>query len=139
MESVDRTDDRNTCIYDRNHRDTPLGGLWIAEGITNANLDSMAEIICVFTDAFELRDDNERLVERNGEPLQPGNYFTASHGSSGSKGLRGGGTWKIFYCYRRYVSLLVLMNHYSPKIRSMVPTNECLASVRNPTQCSFST
>ena len=82
MESADRNDDRNTFIYDFNHRDTLLGGLWIVEGITNANLYSMVEIICVFTDTFELRDNNELLVERNGEPLQPGNYFIASHGRS---------------------------------------------------------
>jgi len=55
------------------------------EGTTNANLYFMVEIICVLTDTFELRDNNERLVERNGEPLQPGNYFIASHGSSSSK------------------------------------------------------
>jgi len=33
--------------------------------------------------------------------------------------------WKIFYCYQRYVSLLILINHYSPKIRSVIPTDGC--------------
>jgi len=52
-----------------------LGGLWIAEGTTNANLYYMVEIICVFTDTFDLRDNNEQLVKRDEKPLQPGNYF----------------------------------------------------------------
>jgi len=32
--------------------DTLLGGLWISEGIANANLYSVVEIICIFTDTF---------------------------------------------------------------------------------------
>jgi len=35
----------------------------------------MVEIICVFTDTFDLRDNNEQLVKRDEKPLQPGNYF----------------------------------------------------------------
>ena len=47
MQHADRIFHRNTFIYDFNHRDTLLGGLWIMEGTTNANLYSMVEIICV--------------------------------------------------------------------------------------------
>jgi len=71
---------RDIFIYDSNHRDTLLGGLWIAEGTTNANLYYMVDIICIFTNTFDLRDDNERLVERDGKPLQPGNYFIVTNG-----------------------------------------------------------
>jgi len=82
MPPDNRAEGRDTFIYDSNHRDTLLGGLWIAEGITNANLYYMVEIICVFTDTFELRDNNEQLVKRDEKPLQPGNYFVVSNGRS---------------------------------------------------------
>ena len=79
---------RDTFIYDSNHRDTLLGGLWIAEGTTNANLYYMVEIICVFTGTFDLHDDNEQLVKRDEKPLQPGNYFIVSNGKSLLRFLR---------------------------------------------------
>ena len=82
MPPANRAAGRDTFIYDSNHRDTLLGGFWTAEGITNANLYCMVEIICLFTDTFDLRDNNERLVERDEKPLQPGNYFIVSNGRS---------------------------------------------------------
>ena len=42
----------------------------------------MVEIICLLTDTFDLRDNNEQLVERDEKPLQPGNYFIVSNGRS---------------------------------------------------------
>jgi len=79
---INRLAFRNLFIYDSNHRDTALGGLWVAEGITNTNLYSMVEIICIFTDTFVLEDENQRLVEKDEQPLQPGNYYIASDGKS---------------------------------------------------------
>ncbi|PUU80412.1 HNH endonuclease-domain-containing protein [Tuber borchii] len=79
MEPENRAGGRDTFIYDSNHRDTLLGGLWIAEGTTNANLYCMVEIICNFTDTFDLRDNNEQLVIRDEKPLQPGNYFIVTN------------------------------------------------------------
>ena len=79
---------RDTFIYDSNRRDTLLGGLWIAEGTTNASLYYMVEIICVFTGTFDLRDNNEQLVKRDEEPLRPGNYFIVSNGRSLLRFLR---------------------------------------------------
>ena len=80
MQPANRAGGRDTFIYDSNHRDTLLGGLWAAEGITNANLYCMMDIICIFTDTFYLRDNNEQLVERDEKLLQPGNYFIVSNG-----------------------------------------------------------
>jgi len=71
----DRSAYRNLFLYNSADRDTVLGGLWVAEGVTNNNLYSMVEILCVFTDDFNLRDDNERLVGRDEQQLQPGNYY----------------------------------------------------------------
>ena len=73
---------RDTTIYASSHRDKVLGGLWAAEGITNANLYSMLEIFCFFTDIFTLHDNGGQLVERDGQKLQPGNYYIATNGSS---------------------------------------------------------
>ena len=83
-----RASGRHTFIYDSNHRDTLLGGLWIAEGTTNADLYYMVDIICVFADTFDLRDSNEQLVKRDEKPLQPGNYFIVSNGRSLLRFLR---------------------------------------------------
>jgi len=78
----DRSAYRNLFIYNSADPDTMLGGLWVAEGITNNNLYSMVEILCVFTDDFNLRDDNQRLVGRDEQPLQPGNYYIVTTGRS---------------------------------------------------------
>jgi len=78
---LDRSAWRDTNIYSSNNRDKALGGLWVAEGITNANLYSMIEIFCFFTDTFSLQNDSERLVERDEQKLQPGNYYIVTNGN----------------------------------------------------------
>ncbi|PUU78797.1 hypothetical protein B9Z19DRAFT_1064756 [Tuber borchii] len=72
---------RNANIYDSDRKDNLIGGLWIAEGITNANLYSMLEIFCTFNDTFYLRNFSGRLVKRDQNPLQPGDYLIATNGS----------------------------------------------------------
>ncbi|KAG0137473.1 hypothetical protein HOY82DRAFT_547598 [Tuber indicum] len=72
---------RDTYIYASDDRATILGGLWASKGITNANLYSMLEIFCFFTDTYALRDGREQLVERDGHQLQPGNYYVVTNGS----------------------------------------------------------
>jgi len=42
----------------------------------------MAEIVCLFSDTFEIRDDNGQFVERDDEQLRPGNYYIAANGRS---------------------------------------------------------
>ncbi|KAG0133747.1 hypothetical protein HOY82DRAFT_584337 [Tuber indicum] len=81
MQLVDRSAMRNTFIYAADNRDALLGGLWATPGITHSNFHSMLEIICVFSDTFELRDDNGQFVERDEEQLQPGSYYIATNGS----------------------------------------------------------
>ncbi|KAG0127173.1 hypothetical protein HOY82DRAFT_82038 [Tuber indicum] len=81
MPSADRSAWRNAFIYASNNRGTILGGLWVAEGITNANLYSMLEIFCFFSDTFNLQNESEQLVERDMQPLQPGNYYIVTNGS----------------------------------------------------------
>jgi len=73
---------RNANIYASNRQGNLIGGLWIAEGITNANLYSMLEIFCTFSDTFYLRHFSGQLVERDQNPLQPGDYLIATNGRS---------------------------------------------------------
>ena len=82
MTLFDRSAWRDTTIYASAHRDKVLGGLWATEGITNANLYCMIEIFCFFTDTFTLHNNNGQLVERDGQKLQPGDYYVATNGSS---------------------------------------------------------
>ncbi|RPB04293.1 hypothetical protein L873DRAFT_1833304 [Choiromyces venosus 120613-1] len=81
MSSADRSAWRNTFIYDSNNRDTVLGGLWATPGITNTNLYSMLEIFCLFSNTFELHDEDGQLVEKDEAQLQPGNYYIVTKGT----------------------------------------------------------
>ncbi|RPA88907.1 hypothetical protein L873DRAFT_1724108 [Choiromyces venosus 120613-1] len=81
MSSADRSAWRNTFIYDPNNRHTVLGGLWATPGITNANLYSMLEIFCLFSNTFELHDEAGQLVEKDVAQLQPGNYYIVTKGT----------------------------------------------------------
>ena len=73
---------RNAHIYASDSLDTLLGGLWIAEGITNANLYSMLEIFCLFSETFDLQLHGGSLVARDDSQLQPGNYIVVTNGRS---------------------------------------------------------
>jgi len=73
---------RDTAIYASDNRDKVLGGLCATEGITNENLYSMIEIFCFFTDTFTLHNNSGQLVERDGQKLQPGNYYITTNGNS---------------------------------------------------------
>ena len=101
MQPANRAGGRDTFIYDSNHRDILLGGLWVAEGITNANLYYMVDIICIVADTFYLRDNNEQIVERDEEPLQPGNYFIVSNGKLLLRILHWPSKNMISHCRRR--------------------------------------
>jgi len=79
---VDRSNIRDTFFYASDDRDTQLGGLYTSPGITNDNFHSMVEIVCQFSDTFELRDDNGQFVERNDKQLLPGNYYIVTNGRS---------------------------------------------------------
>ena len=79
---VDRSTIRDTFLYAFDDRDTQLGGLYTSPGITNDNFHSMVEMICLFSDTFELCDENGQLVQRDDEQLQSGNYYIVTNGGS---------------------------------------------------------
>jgi len=58
-----------TTIYASENRDKVLGGLRATEGITNANLYSMIEVFCFFTDTFTLHNNSGQLVARDEQKL----------------------------------------------------------------------
>ncbi|KAG0633967.1 hypothetical protein HOY80DRAFT_1061874 [Tuber brumale] len=72
----------NIYIYASDNGSTALRGLWAAKGITNANPYFMLQVFCFFTDSFDLRNSSEHLVERDGQQLQPGNYYIVTAGST---------------------------------------------------------
>jgi hypothetical protein len=57
-----------------------LGGLILTNGVTNANLYSMVEIIVIFSGPFSLLDDDGTKIDKDDHPLQPGNYFIDADG-----------------------------------------------------------
>jgi hypothetical protein len=77
---ANRSAGRNVHIYDANDSTAVLGGLILANGVTNANFYSMVEILFIFTGIFFLQDENGIRLERDGHPLQPGKYYIISSG-----------------------------------------------------------
>jgi hypothetical protein len=75
MPSLNRSEGRNVYIYDAKDPATVLGGLVLTNGVTNANFYSMVEILFVFESTFLLHDEGGITVQRDGHPLQPGNYY----------------------------------------------------------------
>jgi hypothetical protein len=71
---------RDVFIYDAKDPDEVLGGLILTNGVTNANLYSMVEIIIIFSGGFSLLDDDGTKIDRDDRPLQPGNYFIDADG-----------------------------------------------------------
>ncbi|PUU72847.1 hypothetical protein B9Z19DRAFT_1007705 [Tuber borchii] len=75
-----RSEDRDAHIYASETLETLLGGLWIAKGITSANLYSMMDIFCSFSKTFELQLHGGSLIKRDDSQLQPGCYFVVTDG-----------------------------------------------------------
>ncbi len=75
MPSLNRSEGRDVHIYDAKNPATVLGGLILTNGVTNANFYSMVEILYVFGGTFLLQHKSGITVQRDGHPLQPGNYY----------------------------------------------------------------
>jgi len=80
MPPLDRTPWHDTFFYVSNKPDKPVASLWAAKGISNINLHAMLEMICCFTDDYDLYDKEEELLERDGVQLQSGNYYIVTNG-----------------------------------------------------------
>jgi hypothetical protein len=80
MPPRNRSFGRDVHIYDTNDRTTALGGLMLTNGVTNANFYSMVEILILFTRTFELQNEDGTKIQKNDDPLQPGNYYVYAAG-----------------------------------------------------------
>jgi hypothetical protein len=72
---ADRSLGRDVFIYDAKDPDKVLGGLILTNCVTNANFYSMVEILIIFHSGFSLLNGAGAKIERDDDPLQPGNYF----------------------------------------------------------------
>jgi hypothetical protein len=75
---IDRSQGRNVHIFNSSENTTPVGGLVLTNGLTNANLYSMVEIIVIVTSPFTLRSKDNDIITRDGNLLQPGSYYICS-------------------------------------------------------------
>jgi len=80
MASRDRSRGRDVHIYDFKNPSTVLGGLILENGVTNTNFYSMVEIIILCD--FELQDKGGSKIEKNDDPLRPGDYYINATGKS---------------------------------------------------------
>jgi hypothetical protein len=78
---LDRSADRNVHIYDNDDRTTVLGGLVLTSGVTNANFYAMIRIFVEFEcRTFSLRNQSGIEIQKDHQPLQPGNYYIITSG-----------------------------------------------------------
>jgi len=77
---VDRSLGRDVFIYDAKDPDEVLGGLILTNGVINANFHLMVEILIIFGSGFSLLNDSGTKINRDDNPLQPGNYFIDADG-----------------------------------------------------------
>jgi len=75
MAPRDRSRGRDVHIYDIKDPSTVLGGLILENGVTNANFYLMVEIIVLFSSDFELQHEGNTKIEKDNDPLRPGNYY----------------------------------------------------------------
>ena len=75
-----RTLARNVFFYDLRDLSILLGGLVLNPGVTNANFYSMIDIVLVISSTYFLQNDNSETLQRDSQPLLPGNYFIVADG-----------------------------------------------------------
>ena len=81
MPPIDRSADRNVHIYNDNDRTTVVGGLILNPGVTNANFYAMIRIFVEFgRRTFSLRNQSGIEIQKDHQPLQPGNYYIVTSG-----------------------------------------------------------
>jgi hypothetical protein len=81
MPPIDRSADRNVHIYNDNDRTTVVGGLILNPGVTNANFYAMIRIFVELERrAFSLRNQSGIEIQKDHQPLQPGNYYIITSG-----------------------------------------------------------
>ena len=80
MPPILRSASWNVHIYNSKDPTEVIGGLCLANGITNANFYAMIEIIIIFSSTFFLRNETGIEIEKNDDQLQPGKYYIVASG-----------------------------------------------------------
>lgn len=75
--AFDRSVGRNVHLYDAKNRGSVLGGLILTNGVTKSNFYSVMEILLLSQSSFTIEHETSVTLERNEEPLPPGNYYVA--------------------------------------------------------------
>ena len=75
MSVANRSAGRDVHIHSVNDPATVLGDPTPTNGVTNASFYSMVDIIFSFSQNYFLRDEGGTTVQKDGHPLQPGNYY----------------------------------------------------------------
>lgn len=80
MPANNRLAGRDVHIHDSNNPTEVLGGLILTNGVTNANLYAMINIIVEIRGTYFLRRDGGTVVPEDNAPLSPGNYYIVTTG-----------------------------------------------------------
>lgn len=81
MPAANRALGRDVNIYAASDPTGPvLGGLILTNGVTNANLYLMVDIILILSSIYHLQDANRSQLDRDNNPLQPGDYYVVTDG-----------------------------------------------------------
>jgi len=80
MPPSNRSGRRDVHIYDANDPTAVLGGLILTNGIANADLYSMVEILIKSTGPFSLRNEVGIEIKKDYHPLQSGKYYIVAAG-----------------------------------------------------------
>ena len=75
-----RTAGRDVFFYDLRNPSVCLGGLILADGVTNANFHSMVEIALDISEPYSLRNEDGDRVHRDARPLLRGKYYVVTNG-----------------------------------------------------------
>ena len=72
---------RDVFFFDFRDPLTLLGGLVLTPGVTNANFHAMIDIVLVVSSTYFLQNDNGETLQRDSQPLLPGNYYVVADGT----------------------------------------------------------
>jgi hypothetical protein len=77
-----RTAGRDVFFYYARNPTVCLGGLILANGVTNANFHSMVEIALSIPEPYSLRNEDGDTVHRDARPLLRGKYYIVTDSKS---------------------------------------------------------
>lgn len=73
---LDHSAGSEVYIYDADRPTDVLGGLILADGLTNGNFYLMIEILFIFESPFSLRHQGSSTIQKDEDPLQTDIYYT---------------------------------------------------------------